>query len=115
MENDRFGQFQKIHSYGCFLDKKLVGICLFLIRQGQGYISEILIDTELQGRHLGKSLLFNMVKRWFEQNDESQQIDLDVTLENESAYYLYKSFGFQEEEYYSIYCWVNPNFQHQVN
>ena len=111
MENNRFGEFLKEDSYGCFLNNKLVGTCIFLRREGQGYISEITIDANLQGQHLGKSLLFNSVKKWFDNHPESQQVDLDVTLANKSAYNLYKSLGFQEGEHYSFYCWVDPSIQ----
>ncbi len=109
MEGNRFGQFLPDHSYGCFLDGRLMGGITFLNREGHGYISEIVIDSALKGQHLGKLILFKSIKKWFENNPESPQVDLDVTLKNQGAYNLYKSLGFQEQGRYVFYCWVDPS------
>jgi GNAT superfamily N-acetyltransferase len=111
MEANMFGIFLAEHSYGCFLDDRLIGGITFLNREGNGYISEIVVDSPLQGQHLGKSILFKAIKKWFECNSESQQVDLDVTLKNQNAHHLYKSLGFQEGEHYVFYCWVDPTNQ----
>ena len=111
MEGNKFGVFLPDHSYGCFLDNRLIGGITFLNRENQGYISEIAIDSSLKGQHLGKSILFKAIKKWFEHNPESQQIDLDVTLANKNAYNLYKTLGFQEGDHYVFYCWVGPSVQ----
>ena len=111
MEDNMFGIFLAEHSYGCFLDDRLIGGIIFLNREGNGYISEIVVDSSLKGQHLGKSILCKAITNWFERNPDSQQVDLDVTLKNQNAYHLYKSLGFQEREHYVFYCWVDPTIQ----
>ncbi|TDL34213.1 GNAT family N-acetyltransferase [Jeotgalibacillus sp. S-D1] len=60
------------------------------------WINGFIIDQQFQGKGYGKAALTKMI-HWIRDNfDHCSEIRLSVSKENESAYELYKNFGFVE-------------------
>ena len=108
IENNVYGEYKKPYSWLLRENNKLVGACLMTIRNrgDTGYIPDIVIDPEYQGRGLGKAILIHSMKELLSGESDIAKIGLDVTLEN-NARFLYQSLGYETVNEYSMYTWLN--------
>ncbi|MHA1135720.1 MAG: GNAT family N-acetyltransferase [Candidatus Thorarchaeota archaeon] len=108
IEKDVYGDYKEPYSWLLRDNGKLIGACLMTIRNkgDAGYIPDIVIDPDYQGKKLGKAILIHSMKEILAGEPDIVKIDLDVTLEN-NARFLYKSVGFQSILEYSMYTWLN--------
>ena len=88
----------------CFkliLDEKEVGQCFISVighninRTPNYCISDVYINEDYRGRHLGSVFLYNVLSKLFDTNNH---IILHVVKENVPAYNLYKKIGFKVTE-----------------
>ncbi|MFX1507063.1 MAG: GNAT family N-acetyltransferase [Promethearchaeota archaeon] len=84
---------------------KVIGACFSVIFSEQGFIPEIILASEYQGKGLGKALLVHTIKKLTENHSDLSKIELNVTLINAAALKLYKSVGFREIDSYSVFIW----------
>lgn len=89
---------------------KVIGACFTIIFSEQGFIPEIILASEYQGKGLGKALLVHTIKKLMENNSELSKIELNITLTNVAALKLYKSIGFRELDSYSVFIWNKIEF-----
>jgi ribosomal protein S18 acetylase RimI-like enzyme len=108
IEKDVYGGYKEAYSWLLRENRKIIGTCfLTIIRDGAvGYIPDIVIDPNYQGKGLGKTILIHSMKELLSNESDIVSIDLDVTLEN-NAKFLYKSLGFRTVREYSMYTWLN--------
>jgi ribosomal protein S18 acetylase RimI-like enzyme len=108
--NNVYGEYREPYSWLLKENGKLVGACLMTIRKNgeAGYIPDIVIDPDYQGRGLGKAILIHSMKEILEGESDILRVDLDVTLENK-ALFLYESIGYEQVREYSIYVWLNES------
>ncbi|HAX73517.1 MAG TPA: spermidine acetyltransferase [Firmicutes bacterium] len=77
-------------------DEILVGFLMYCldVDDQEYWIYRMMVDEQYQNSGVGKAALSQLIERI--QADESKhQIFLDVSLDNKSAVYLYKRFGFK--------------------
>ena len=103
-----YGEYKEPYSWLLRENGKLIGACLMTIRNNgdTGYIPDIVIDPDYQGKGLGKAILIHSMKEILEGESDIVKVDLDVTLENK-AKFLYKSLGYETVREYSMYTWMN--------
>ena len=108
IENSVYGEYKKPYSWLLKKNGRIIGACFMTIRNkgDTGYIPDIVIDPDYQGKGLGKALLIHSMKAIIACELDLIKIDLDVTLEN-NARFLYKSLGYETITEYSIYTWLN--------
>lgn len=108
--NNAYGEYKEPYSWLLRKNGKLLGACLYTIRNNgdSGYIPDIVVDPEYQGQGLGKAMLVYTMKELLKSEPGIVKVDLDVTLEN-NARFLYKSVGYQQVLEYSIYVWLNKS------
>lgn len=102
---NRWGQFKANLTSILTHDGELIGVCfLTVLDDGTGYIPDFGILKAFQGKGLGKKLLIHSLKHYIDMQD-SNNINLDITLKNTIALNLYKSLGFNFKSEYSVYVW----------
>ena len=103
-----YGVYKEPYSWLLRENGKLIGACLMTIRDkgDAGYIPDIVIDPDYQGKGLGKAMLIHSMKEILTGEPDMVKVDLDVTLEND-ARFLYKSVGYETVREYSMYTWLN--------
>ena len=103
-----YGDYKEPYSWLLREGGKLVGACFITTRDkgGTGYIPDIVIDPDYQGKGLGKAILIHSMKETLAGEPSITEVGLDVTLENK-AKFLYKSIGFETKNEYSMYTWLN--------
>lgn len=108
IEKNVYGDYKKPFSWILRNNGQVIGLCLMTIRNNgdTGYIPDIVIDPNHQGKGLGKALLIHSMKKIIVGEPDIVKVGLDVTLEN-NAIFLYKSVGFKNVREYSMYNWVN--------
>lgn len=108
IEKSIYGEYKEPYSWLLRENGMLIGACLLTIRNkgDTGYIPDIVIDPDYQGRKLGKAILIHSMKELLEGEPGIVKVDLDVTLENK-ARFLYKSLGYETVREYSMYTWLN--------
>lgn len=108
IEKNVYGEYEKAFSWILRNDDQIISTCLMTIRNNgdTGYIPDIVIDPDYQGKGLGKALLIHSMKKIIDGEPDIVKVDLDVTLEN-NARFLYKSVGFKNVREYSMYNWMN--------
>jgi len=108
--NNVYGEYKEPYSWLLRKNGKLVGACLYTIRNNgdTGYIPDIVVDPEYQGQGLGKAMLIYTMKELLKGEPDIVKVDLDVTLEN-NARFLYKSIGYENVHESSIYVWLNKS------
>ena len=105
-----YGEYREPYSWLLKENGKLIGACLMTIRKNgeAGYIPDIVVDPDYQGRGLGKAMLIHSMKEILKGEPDISRVDLDVTLENK-ARFLYESIGYEKGSEYSIYVWLNES------
>jgi ribosomal protein S18 acetylase RimI-like enzyme len=106
--NNVYGEYKEPYSWLLRENGKLVGACIMTIRNkgDTGYIPDIVIDPEYQGKGLGKTILIHSMKEILKGEPDIVKVDLDVTMEN-NARFLYISLGYEKIREYSMYTWIN--------
>ena len=107
IQTNVYGEYKKPYSWLLKDKSRIIGACLLTIRNkgDTGYIPDIVIDPDYQGKGLGKKLLIHSMKEILVGEPDIVKIDLDVTLEN-NARFLYKSLGYETVREYSLYTWL---------
>ncbi|SIT03618.1 Acetyltransferase (GNAT) domain-containing protein [Chryseobacterium ureilyticum] len=81
---------------GAFSEDNLIGICVFVKSENNiGHIYQMYVKKEFQGKNIGSGLIHSIIN---EANKRFNDIEifLEVTLQNNKAYHLYKKIGFEE-------------------
>ncbi|MHA2363389.1 MAG: GNAT family N-acetyltransferase [Candidatus Hodarchaeales archaeon] len=107
VEESVYGEYDSNYSRILKHNDKSIGVC-FLTKYSNkrfGYIPEIFLLPKYQGKGLGKVILVHTIKYFIENEPDFAQVELDVTLSNDTAANLYKSVGFKETNKYSVYIW----------
>jgi ribosomal protein S18 acetylase RimI-like enzyme len=80
-------------------DNKIVGVNIVAnLSESDAYIWVIALLEEHRGKGLGKYLMFKAHENC--KNANVERINLDVTIENDAAYNLYKKLGYRETNRY---------------
>jgi len=108
IENDVYGEYKESYSWLLRENNQLIGACLLpILNKGDtGYIPDIVIDPDFQGKGFGKAIMTHSLKTLLSSESGIVKCDLDVTLEN-NARFLYKSLGYEIVREYSMYTWLN--------
>ncbi len=77
------------------LDDEVIGYYSFQKVFDEGYINNIAIKREYQSKGYGTKLFEDLIER--AHKFEVNALTLEVEVDNEKAFKLYKKFGFQEE------------------
>ncbi|MFX1285151.1 MAG: GNAT family N-acetyltransferase [Promethearchaeota archaeon] len=105
LTKNRWGKFKTNLTSILTHNGELIGVCfLTVLDNGKGYLPDIGILKTYQGKGLGKTLLIHSLKYYMEVQD-SNEIELDVTLKNTVALNLYKSLGFRFKREYTVFVW----------
>jgi ribosomal protein S18 acetylase RimI-like enzyme len=106
IESSRYGDYKEPYSWVLRDNGSVVGACFMTIRNGDtGYIPDIVITPDYQGKGLGRRLLLHSMKELLKGETDIVRVNLDVTLENR-ALLLYESFGFEVVQKNSVFVWA---------
>ena len=108
IEKNVYGEYKEPYSWLLRENGQLIGaIMLTILNKGDtGYIPDIVVDPDYQGKGLGKAILVHSMKEILSGESEIVKVDLDVTLEN-NARFLYRSLGYETVREYSMFTWLN--------
>ncbi|MCR4691151.1 MAG: ribosomal protein S18-alanine N-acetyltransferase [Lachnospiraceae bacterium] len=76
-------------------DGKLIGYCGLYLVGDEGYINQVAVTEERQGRGIGKELLSSLLSAAAEKGMKA--CSLEVRTSNQRAVRLYESLGFEKD------------------
>jgi ribosomal-protein-alanine N-acetyltransferase len=85
-------QFTKCSVY--IDNNKIIAFIIYFIIQESAEITDIVVQTEYQGKHIGSALLENVINEC--RNSKCEKITLEVRASNDPAIAFYKRHGFRE-------------------
>jgi ribosomal protein S18 acetylase RimI-like enzyme len=98
IEIDIENQTAEKMAFGAFADQQLIGLCVFVKNEDHsGNIYQMYVNKNFQGKNIGSGLLQATIHDAREKFNITE-VYLEVAHKNESAYHLYKKYGFNEIE-----------------
>jgi ribosomal-protein-alanine N-acetyltransferase len=88
----KMNQFTKCSVY--IDNNKIIAFIIYFIIQESAEITDIVVQTEYQGKHIGSALLENVINEC--RNSKCEKITLEVRASNDPAIAFYKRHGFRE-------------------
>jgi ribosomal-protein-alanine N-acetyltransferase len=86
-------QLETRHYYVALQSRRVVGYCGLMVAVGEGHITNVAVDPELQGSGIATRLLLNAFS--VAMAEGARDMTLEVRASNHRAQRLYFSFGFQ--------------------